>query len=111
MFTLQRTTATICLLFVTILCFSQDDVAYKLPPKVIADLLLVKPTPNVTVDSYGEWMLFTQNNSYPSVEELAQPELRIAGMRINPKNFALSRQNFINDLWLKNIRTKKEYRI
>ena len=111
MFTLQRTSATICLLFVTILCFSQDDVAYKLPPKVIADLLLVKPTPNVTVDSYGEWMLFTQNNSYPSVEELVQPELRIAGMRINPKNFALSRRNFINDLWLKNIKTNKEYRI
>lgn len=108
---MQRTAAAIVFLLLTTPCFSQDDLSYKLPPKEIADLLLVKPTPNVTVDSYGEWMLFTQNNSYPSVEELAQPELRIAGMRINPNNFALSRQNFINDIWLKNIKTDKEYRV
>lgn len=101
----------ICFLFIGFLSFSQDDVSYKLPPKEIADLLLVKPTPNVTVEDKGEWMLFTQSNSYPSVEELAQPEFRIAGMRINPNNFAASRQNFINDLWLKNIKTGKEYKI
>jgi dipeptidyl aminopeptidase/acylaminoacyl peptidase len=101
----------ICFLFIGFLSFSQEDVSYKLPPKEIADLLLVKPTPNVTVEDKGEWMLFTQSNSYPSVEELAQPEFRIAGMRINPNNFAASRQNFINELWLKNIKTGKEYKI
>jgi len=106
-----RIVFAVCFLFIGFISFSQDDISYKLPPKEIAELLLVKPTPNVTVDSYGEWMLFTQSNSYPSVEELAQPELRIAGMRINPNNFALSRQNFINDLWLKNIKTGKEFRV
>jgi dipeptidyl aminopeptidase/acylaminoacyl peptidase len=111
MIKMQRTVVTICFLLIASFSFSQDDVSYKMPPKDIADLLLVKPTPNVTVDSYGEWMLFTQSNSYPSVEELAQPELRIAGMRINPNNFALSRQNFINDLWLKNVKSGKEYKV
>ena len=106
-----RTLFAVCFLFIGFISFSQDDVSYKLPPKEIAELLLVKPTPNVTVDSYGEWMLFTQSNSYPSVEELAQPELRIAGMRINPNNFALSRQNFINNIWLKNIKTGKEFKV
>ena len=91
--------------------FSQTGVSYKMPPKEIADLLLVKPTPNVTVDDKAEWMLFSQSNSYPSVEELARPELRIAGLRINPDNFAPSRQNFINDLWLKNISSGKEFKI
>jgi dipeptidyl aminopeptidase/acylaminoacyl peptidase len=91
--------------------FSQESSGYKLPPKEIADLLLVKPRPNVSIHDKSEWMLFSQSNSYPSVEELAQPELRIAGLRINPKNFAPSRQNFINDLWLKSIKTGKEYKI
>ena len=50
-------------------------------------------------------------DSYPSVEELARPELRIAGLRINPANFAPSRQNFINNIYLKNIATGKEYKI
>ncbi len=91
--------------------FAQDAVTYQLPPKEMADLLLAKPTPTASIDSKAEWMLLSERNSYPSVEELAQPELRIAGLRINPNNFSSSRQNFINNLTLKNIKTGKEYKI
>ena len=91
--------------------FAQLSDGYKMPPKEIADLLLAKPTPNVNIDSKGEWMLFTESNSYPSVAELALPELRIAGLRIDPDNFAPSRQNFINNLYLKNISSGKEIKI
>jgi dipeptidyl aminopeptidase/acylaminoacyl peptidase len=90
---------------------AQDNGGYRLPPKDIADLLLAKPTPAVSVDKKGQWMLFSQRNSYPSVEELAQPELRIAGLRFNPNNFTLSRQNFINDFSLKDLRTGREYKV
>jgi dipeptidyl aminopeptidase/acylaminoacyl peptidase len=89
--------------------FAQDG--YKTPPKEIMDLVLVKPTPNVSIDDKAEWMLFSQSNSYPSIEELSQPELRIAGLRINPNNFAPSRQTFVNDLWFKNLSTNKEFKI
>ena len=101
----------VLLIFPSIFIFSQSDLSYKLPPKEIVDLLLAKPTPNVSIDDKGEWMLFTESNSYPSVAELAEEELRIAGLRIDPKNFSTSRQNFINNLWLKNISSGKEYRI
>ena len=90
---------------------AQDDAGYTKPPKDVADMLLASPTPSVSVDDKGEWMLFMQRNSYPSVEELAQPELRIAGLRINPANFSPSRQNFVNDLSLRNIKTGKDYKI
>ena len=89
--------------------FAQDR--YKTPPKEVMDLVLVKPTPNVSIDDKAEWMLFSQSNSYPSIEELSQPELRIAGLRINPNNFAPSRQTFINDLWIKNLSSDKEFKI
>jgi dipeptidyl aminopeptidase/acylaminoacyl peptidase len=88
-----------------------NNTGYQLPPKDIADLLLAKPTPLISVDDKGEWMLLIGRNSYPSVEELAQPEQRIAGLRFNPANFSPSRQNFISDLSLKNLRTGKEYKI
>ena len=98
------------LLFVSsVSIFAQDG--YKTPPKDIMDLMMVKPTPNVSLDDKAEWMLFSQSNSYPSVEELARPELRIAGLRINPNNFAPSRQTFINDLWFKNLSSGKEFKI
>ena len=90
---------------------AQDAVTYQTPPKELADLLLAKPTPSVSVDSKGEWMLLIERNNYPSVEEMAQPELRIAGLRINPNNFSPSRQNFINNLTLKNIKSGKSYPI
>lgn len=88
---------------------AQDAVSYQTPPKEIADLLLAKPTPAVRIDSKGEWMLLSERNSYPTVEELGQPENRIAGLRLNPNNFSPSRQAFVNNFTLKNIRTKKEY--
>ncbi|MBB2145483.1 prolyl oligopeptidase family serine peptidase [Pedobacter sp. LMG 31464] len=87
--------------------FAQDAINYQLPPKAIADLLLAKPTPSVSIDSKAEWMLFSERNSFPSVEELAMPEYRIAGMRINPNNYSPSRQTFINNFSLKNIKTDK----
>lgn len=91
--------------------YSQDDVSYKLPPKDIADLLLAKPAPGVSVGDKGEWLLFTEMSLYPSVEELARPELRIAGLRINPNNFAPSRGNFINKLYVKSLASEEEFKI
>jgi dipeptidyl aminopeptidase/acylaminoacyl peptidase len=88
-----------------------DDGSYKTPPKAIADMLLAKASPNVSLDDKGEWMLFTESSSYPAVEELARPELKIAGLRINPANYAPSRQNFVNNLYFKKIADNKEYKI
>jgi dipeptidyl aminopeptidase/acylaminoacyl peptidase len=90
---------------------AQETSGYQLPPKEIADLLLAKPTPTVSVDSKGTWMLLSERNSYPTVEELGQPEIRVAGLRLNPNNFSPSRQTYINNFSLKNIKTGKEYSI
>ncbi len=90
---------------------AQDAVNYQVPPKEIADLLLAKPTPSVSITKKADWMLLSERNSYPSVEELAMPELRIAGMRINPNNFSLSRQTFTNNFTLRNIKTGVSYPI
>jgi len=87
--------------------YAQDAINYQTPPQAMADLLLAKATPSVSIDSKAEWMLLIDRNSYPSVEELAMPEYRIAGMRINPNNYSLSRQSFINNFTLKNIKTGK----
>ena len=93
-------------LFVT--AKGQNTNGYQTPPKAIADLLLAKPTPSVSIDKKATWMLIMERNSYPTVEELGQPEVRVAGLRLNPNNFSPSRQNFINGLKLKNIKTGKE---
>ena len=96
-------------LFAFSFLYGQDAVSYQTPPKEIADLLLAKPMTAVRIDSKAEWMLLSERNSYPTVEELGQPENRIAGLRLNPNNFSPSRQTFINNFTLKNIKANKEY--
>lgn len=85
--------------------YAQDDNTYRTPAKEVMELLLAKPTPAVSIDGKAEWMLLSERNSYPTVEELGQPELRVAGLRINPNNFSPSRQNFINNFTLQNIKS------
>jgi len=100
--------ATLLVLLIFNRTTAQDDGNYKMPPKDIVNMLLAKKSPNVSVDDKAEWMLFMESSSYPSVEELARPELKIAGLRINPANFAPSRQTFINGLSLRNIASGKD---
>jgi dipeptidyl aminopeptidase/acylaminoacyl peptidase len=90
---------------------AQDDIRYQTPPEPIAQLLLSKPTPGVIFDNKGEWMLLLERNLYTTVEELAQPELRIAGLRINPNNFGPSRAGYYTDIQLKNLKSGQTYPI
>lgn len=85
--------------------YAQDDNVYRTPAKEVMELLLAKPTPSVSIDGKAEWMLLSERNSYPTVEELGQPEFRVAGLRINPNNFSPTRQNFINNFTLQNIKS------
>lgn len=104
---MKKSLLSLFLLTASLGAFAQDAINYQQPPKAIADLLLAKPTPVVNIDGKAEWMLLSDRNSYPSVEELAMPEYRIAGLRINPNNFSPSRQVFTNSFTLKNIKTGK----
>lgn len=104
-------TTLLLLLFLGSIAFGQDATSYQVPPKDVADLLLAKPTPAVRIDSKAEWMLLSERNSYPTVEELGQPESRIAGLRLNPNNFSPSRQFFVNNFRLKNIKNNQEFAV
>ena len=92
-------------LFFSINLRAQDAIEYKTPPAAINDLVMAKPSPAVSISNKADWMLIMERSSMPSVEELAQPELKIAGLRINPNNFGMSKSAYINNLILKNINT------
>ena len=89
--------------------FAQDAVEYQTPPKEIYDLVMAKPTPGVSFDSKGQYMLVMDRSSMPSVEDLAQPELRIAGLRINPNNFGPSRSSYFTNITIKDVKGGTEF--
>lgn len=90
---------------------AQDAAQYQTPPKAIADLVLAKPTPAVSLNKKADWMLLLDRSDFPSIEELAQPELRLAGIRFNPANFSPTRAGSFNHISIKNIRTNKVHEI
>jgi dipeptidyl aminopeptidase/acylaminoacyl peptidase len=68
---------------------------YKVPPAEIAAILDAPPPPRVVLSPTRDAMLLVQSKLYPSIEELAQPILRIAGVRINPRLGASQRLTHI----------------
>lgn len=107
----MKSILTFLLLLTIMRLNAQDEITYKEPPLEIYDLIMAKPVPSVSIDDAGKWMLLMERNTYPSVAELAEPELRIAGLRINPVNFAQSRMITLAGLRLKDIKTLQEFPI
>ncbi len=62
-----------------------DDVYHK-PPREILDILNAPPTPEAFVSPSGAEVLLGERILYPPISDLAQPMLRLAGLRINAKN-------------------------
>jgi len=62
------------------------DEAYKKPPQDILNILEAPPTPELVVSPTGKQALLIERILYPPISDLAEPMLRIAGLRINPRN-------------------------
>jgi dipeptidyl aminopeptidase/acylaminoacyl peptidase len=57
---------------------------YQKAPQPISDILTARPTPLVQLSPDRKWLLAADRLANPPVADLAQPMLRIAGLRINP---------------------------
>ena len=84
---------------------------YKMPPKAIAELLDAPTTPDVSIDPTKQWLLILDSPPLISIEELAQPELRLAGIRMNPETHSRSRSRQYNSLKLLDIKNGMEYAV
>jgi dipeptidyl aminopeptidase/acylaminoacyl peptidase len=73
---------------------------YQRPPKPVADILDAPPPPAVSVGPTGENLLLVQGERYPGIEELAAPQLRLAGLRIDPKTNGPARSPRVTGLTL-----------
>ncbi|WP_310396964.1 prolyl oligopeptidase family serine peptidase [Hymenobacter sp.] len=80
-----------------------QDFPYQTPPKAIQDLLLAPPTPRVSLSSDGQTLALLQVQDFPTVAELAQPELRLAGLRFNPRTNGPSRVSYAVGIKLKKL--------
>ncbi|CAN5604033.1 S9 family peptidase [soil metagenome] len=99
-------TPSLLLLLVPVISFAQG--AYKNPPKEIMEVLNAPAIPLVSVSPVRDRMALLEPLRYPPISELAQPMLRLAGLRINPNTNSQHRQPYFVGLKLKNISDGKE---
>jgi dipeptidyl aminopeptidase/acylaminoacyl peptidase len=84
---------------------------YKTPPQVIVDILDAPPLPAAVVSPDRQWLLLGELRSMPTIAEMAQPMLRLAGSRINPRTTGPQLPGPITGLLLKRIADGSERRI
>src|SRR5215813_3590737 len=106
-----RNKFALCLFSATILVpgFNlQAQTPYQKPPKVVMDVLDAPESTAVSVSPSRDKMILASPVRYPSIAELAEPMLRLAGSRINPKTNGPHNSRRIIKLTLKNIADGKE---
>lgn len=65
--------------------------AYQMPAGALKDLIDAPMTPGLSLGPNKQHLLMLEQQSLPSIADLSQAELRLAGLRLNPDNFAPSR--------------------
>ena len=99
-----------CLLF-TCFGFAQEKLSYQKPSKEILELVDAPLAPSVMITDNGDYMVFRYRDAYKSIAELSETELRLAGLRINPKLNIGSRTNYYNNIKLKKAGSDQEIQV
>ncbi|WP_370476758.1 alpha/beta hydrolase family protein [Tamlana flava] len=87
---------------------SQENLNYQEPPKEILELAEAPLAPSIRMDSHGENMVFLYRSKFKSIETLSETEMRLGGLRINPKTNISSRQSYFNNIKVRLGRKGKE---
>ncbi len=75
--------------------------SYQTPVPELAKLVDAPVTPGVTLSPDGDYLLLQDRPSLPTIAEVAREELRIAGLRIDPRNNGPSRSRGATGLTLR----------
>jgi hypothetical protein len=86
--------------------YTQENIGYQKPSKEILELVDAPLAPSVLLTDDGEHMILLYRDYYKTIAELSETELRLAGLRINPKTNIGSRTNYYNNIKIKSPKAK-----
>lgn len=90
---------------------AQGVTGYELPSAALQAVVDAPRAPSLYLSPRRDVAALMQMPSLPSIQVVAQPELKLAGLRINPRTFSDSRFSFGQKLWLMNVADGKERQI
>lgn len=103
----------IALLFLGVISFTfaQENLSYQKPSAEILALADYERAPSVSMDSKKEYMLLNYRNTYKTLDDLNQEEMRLGGLRINPVTNISSTVTYISNLKIRKIAAKEETQV
>ena len=84
--------------------FAQEDLSYQKPSAPILALADYERPPSISMDEKREYMLLMYRNTYKTLDELNQDELRLGGLRINPTTNMPSTATYLNNLKIRRVK-------
>ncbi|MFL6709242.1 MAG: prolyl oligopeptidase family serine peptidase [Massilia sp.] len=87
---------------------AQHHTQYQLPPTPLQAIVDAPRAPGMSLSPRRDLLTMVPTPALPSIVEVAQPELKLAGLRINPRTYSPSRFSFGSDLSLLDIATQQE---
>jgi dipeptidyl aminopeptidase/acylaminoacyl peptidase len=84
---------------------------YQKPPKNVSAILDAPATPKVLVSPARDRLLLLHEERYPPIADLAEPMLRLAGLRINPNTNGPARPPRLTGLTLQTIADGKQIKV
>ncbi|MFA5573792.1 MAG: prolyl oligopeptidase family serine peptidase [Brumimicrobium sp.] len=100
----------ILIMAVTGFGYAQENIDFQLPTEEILQLADYQRPPSTFMDSKKETMIFVYRPTYKALEEISQDEMKLGGIRINPKTNISSTVSYAENLKIrrKNDRTEQQ---
>ncbi|MFC5283368.1 prolyl oligopeptidase family serine peptidase [Pedobacter alpinus] len=90
---------------------AQEVSGYQKPPKEMVDIVEASISQSVIMSGRGNYMAILEEPGYPSIAEIAEPHLKLAGLRINAKLRSNKKSSYFTGLKFKNIKNADEFEL
>ncbi|MCE1198562.1 MAG: prolyl oligopeptidase family serine peptidase [Marinilabiliales bacterium] len=90
---------------------AQENITYQKPSEEIMKLVDYQRAPGVLLDDKKEFMLFTYTRTYKTLEDLSQPEMQLAGLRVNPVCNVVSAMTYVINLKVRKLADKEPIQV
>ncbi len=101
----------ITLIAINLFTIAQENLTFQKPSAEILALADYERAPTVTMDTKKEYMLLRYRDTYKSLNDLNQEEMRLGGLRINPVTNISSTITYINNLKIRKIAALDEIQV
>ena len=81
---------------------------YKTPKQALLDLIDINLAPSVIRNSDNSIMIFLYRPAYKNIEDLSREELRLGGLRVDPKRHIGSRTTYFNKVQIIKLNESKD---